>query len=119
LGKELSSVAFEFQEHNAIAELGVAGHDTSADSDRGLIEPKGGVYIGAQDQGHHELYVTATAAKIGGLEAKGDIAAFLANFDGNLDGIATVDPALGMSEGGGSLRLSVRKDHGIDSRRRS
>jgi hypothetical protein len=43
LGEDLLSVAFEFEEHGAVAEARVAAHDTSADVDWGAIEPKGGV----------------------------------------------------------------------------
>jgi len=112
LGEKLFAFAFEFEEHNAIAELGVTGDDASANADRGLVEPKGRLDVGAEDQGHHQLEVTAAATQIGGLEAEGNVAAFLAKFDRNLHGVAPVNAAIGMSEGR-ALRVFVGENHDI------
>ena len=112
LGEKLFAFGLEFEEHNAVAELRVTGHDASANADRGLVEPKSSLDVGAEDEGHHQLDVTAAATQIGGLEAEGNVAAFLAKFDGNLHGVAPVNAAIGMSEGG-TLRVFVGQNHGI------
>jgi hypothetical protein len=51
--------------------------------------------------------------EIGGLEAQRDVTALLANFDGNLDRIARINAAVGLSEWDGFPGLFVRKNHGI------
>jgi len=100
-------IGFEFEEHDAVAELGVASDDASADVDGAIVEPESDVDVGADGHGHHQLNVAAAAAEVGGLHAKRDVAAIFAEFDLDLGGIALVMAALGMGKGG-SCELVIR-----------
>jgi len=92
--QELFSLTFEIQEHDAVAELGMAGDDASLDDDGVTAEPEGDLHAGAEWKGHHQLDVAAAATEIGGFEAHGDVAAFLADFDLDLDGVARMLAAI-------------------------
>jgi len=104
-------VALEFEEHDAVAELRVAGDDASADVESTIVEPESDIDVGSDGHGHHQLDVATAAAKVGGLHAEGSVAAILAEFDLDLGGIARVLAAVGMGQGG-SCDLVIRQGHG-------
>jgi len=91
----LLGVAFEFQEHDAVAELGVAGDDESSNDDGEAVEPEGGSNVDAEWELGYELDVTAAATEVGGYAAQGDAGGLLMDFDLDLDGVARMEAALG------------------------
>jgi len=92
-------VVVEFQEHDAVAELGMAGDDATAD-ECGLV---GYRQLDAHPQAHRKLirqhHAAAVEAQVGG--CGGDGCGFVLGLDpdGNLDGVALVEPALGRGDG--------------------
>jgi len=91
----LFPLTFEFHEHDAVAELRMAGDDDSSDDNGAGIEPEGGLNADCEWELHLHLDVAAAATEIGGYEAHGDVAAILAEFDLDLDGIARMAAAIG------------------------
>ena len=89
------SLTFEFHEHNAVTELGMAGDDDSADDDGAAVEPESGPHVDAECELDHHLDVAAATTEVGGYEANGDIAAFLVDFDLDLDRIARMPAPVG------------------------
>ena len=87
-------LTIEFGEHDAVAEIGMAGDNASSNDDGGGREPEGGLNAGADWEGHHQLDVAAAATEVGGLETHGDSAAFLADFDLDVDGEAAMVAAI-------------------------
>jgi hypothetical protein len=59
--QELLCLTFEFFEHDAVAELGMAGGDAAMDDNREIVEPEGGSNVSAYGEGHHQLDVAAGA----------------------------------------------------------
>jgi len=56
-------LAFIIHEHDAVAELGMAGHYASEDNDGLAIEPEFGLNAATDWERHHQLDVTAAAAE--------------------------------------------------------
>ena len=110
--QELISFTFEIHEHDAVAELGMAGDDASLDDDGVAAEPEGDLQACAEWEGHDQLDVAAAATEVGGLEAHGEVAAFLADFDLDLDGVARMLAEIwfGGNRVGG---LGVGRIHGL------
>lgn len=94
LVQELFCLTFEFLEHHAVAILGMTGCDASLYDDGVAVEPECSLNMSADGEGHHQFDVAAAAAEVGGGEAEGDIAAFLAEFDLDLDGVASMKAAI-------------------------
>lgn len=94
--QKLFAILFELQEHDAVAELGVAGNHAPAKIDGRIVEPEAAMSIGAGRQGLRELDVAATAAEIGGFGAEGEVGSVAVQFDGDLHGIARGGTALGL-----------------------
>ena len=110
--QELISLTFEIQEHDAVAELGMAGYDSPLDGYGGVTEPEGELHTDAQWEGRYQLDVAAASTEVGGFQAHGEVAAFLADFDLDLDGIAGMVAAIWFSGSGGG-RLGVGQNHGL------
>jgi hypothetical protein len=72
----------------------MAGDDPSLDNDRVAVEPEGGLNLGSDGERHHQLDVTTGATEVGGGQAHGDVIAFLAEFDLDLDGVARMEAAI-------------------------
>ena len=72
----------------------MTGCDASLYDDGVAVEPECGLNLSADGEGHHQFDVAAAAAEVGGGKAEGDIAAFLAEFDLDLDGIASMKAAI-------------------------
>ena len=104
--RSCSRLTFEFHEHDAVAELGMAGDDASADDDGAAVEPKRDANAGADRKRHEQLDVAAAATEVGGFESQGEVGAFLADFGLDLDGVAIMEAAI-MFGGSGSRRLWV------------
>jgi hypothetical protein len=92
--QELFCLIFEFLEHHAVAILGMTGCDASLYDNGAPVEPECGLNMSADGEGHHQLDVAAAAAEVGGGKAQGDIAAFLAEFNLDLDGVAAMKAAI-------------------------
>jgi hypothetical protein len=86
--QELFSLTFEFHEHDAVAEFGMAGDDESSEDDGVAVEPEGGLNADADWELRAQMNVTTAATEVGGYEAHGDVAAFSLDFDLDLDGVA-------------------------------
>lgn len=110
--EELFSVAFEIEEHDAIAELGVAGDDASANMEGAIVEPESGLDVGAQDQRFDQMHIAAASTEIGSFQAQGSGRVFLAKVDRDLHGGTRMQPAIGVSERG-AQKLFVGEVHGI------
>jgi hypothetical protein len=93
--QELFSLTFEIHEHDAIAELGMASDDASLDDDVGAAEPKGDLHACAESEGHDQLDVAAAKTEVGGFEAHGGVAAGLADFDWDLNVVASMEAGIG------------------------
>ena len=100
------SLTFEFGEHDAVAELGMAGDDASADNDGAAVEPERDANAGSERKRHEQLDVAAAATEVGGFESQREVGAFLAEFGLDLDGVAIMEAAIGFG-GSGSRRLWV------------
>jgi hypothetical protein len=89
----------------------MAGDDASSDDDGVGVEPEGRLDAGADGEGQYELDVAAAATEVGSLETHGDVAAFLADFELDLDGVAAMEAAVvrGSSVGRG---LGFGRIHG-------
>jgi hypothetical protein len=94
LVQKLFCLTFEFLEHHAVAILGMTGYDPSLYDDGVGVEPEGGLDADADREGHYHLDVAAAATEIGGGEADGDVTAFRAKFDLDLDGVAAMKAAI-------------------------
>ena len=92
--QELFSLTVEFLEHHAVAILGMTGYDACLYDDGVALEPECGLNVSADGERHHQLDVAAGAAEVGSGEARGDVIAFLAEFDLDLDGIARMQAAI-------------------------
>jgi hypothetical protein len=103
-------LTFVIHEHHSVTELRVAGDDASADDDGLAIEPEFGFNAATDGERHHQLDVTAAAAEVGGFEAQGDVAAFLMEFDLDLDGAAGIAAAIVFSRGG-CKGLGIKQIH--------
>jgi len=110
-GEELFVVALEFEEHDAVAELGVAGDDASADVGWVAIEPESAIDVGADGHRDRQLDVAAAATEVGGFGAQRNVVALLAKLDLDLGGVARVMAALGMRDDRG-CDLVVRQGQG-------
>jgi hypothetical protein len=99
--QELISFTFEIQEHDAVAELGMAGYDSPLDGDWVASEPEGELHAGAEWEGRYQLDVAAAATEVGGFQAHGVVAAFLADFDLDLYGVAGMAAAIWFGGNGG------------------
>jgi hypothetical protein len=86
--QELFSLTFEFHEHDAVAELGMPSDDDSANDNGITVEPKGGLNADCKWELQEHLDVAAAATEVGGYEAHGNVAALLAEFDLDLEGVA-------------------------------
>jgi hypothetical protein len=93
--QELFCLAFEFHEHDAVAELGMAGNDDSPDDDGAGVEPESGLNAGCEWELYEHLDVATAATEVGGYQPQGDVAAFLTEFDLDLDGVARIAAAVG------------------------
>lgn len=87
-------LTFEFLEHHAVTKLGMTGYDACLYDDGVAVEPECGLNVSADREGHYQLDVAAGATEVGGGEADGDVAAFLAEFDLDLDGVAGMKAAI-------------------------
>ena len=110
--KGLFPIVSKVEEHDAVAELGVASDDASPDADRATVEPEGGMDIGGQGKSRHEGHVAAASTEIGGFEAQGKGAAFEAKINLHLHAIARMHAAVGINESE-VQRLSIGRIHGI------
>jgi len=94
------SIFLKIQEHDAVAEVRVAGDDASGDRDLGIgqrqsdanAEPDGELI------GNHDA--AAGEAEIAGFQGQGDRCAVRLQADGKLYGVAWVRAAVGLSDGG-------------------
>jgi len=89
-------VPFEFLEYDAVAILGMTGYDASLYDDGMAVEPECGLNVSADGEGHHQFDIAAGATEVGGGEAHGDVIAFLAEFDLDLDGVAAMKAAIAL-----------------------
>jgi hypothetical protein len=94
--QELFRVPFEFLEYDAVAILGMTGYDASLYDDGMAVEPECGLNVSADGEGHHQFDIAAGATEVGGGEAHGDVIAFLAEFDLDLDGVAGMKAAIAL-----------------------
>ena len=92
--QELFCRAFEFHEHDAVAELGMVSDDASSDDDGVAVEPEDGLNENADWEGCWHLDVAAAATDVGGLESQGVGAALLVEFDLDLEGVARTEAAI-------------------------
>jgi hypothetical protein len=111
----LISIAFEIEEHDAVAELGVASDYASADDDGAIVEPESGMNTGGEWESHHQLNVAAAPTEVGGLEVHGDVVAFEVDFDLHIYGVARKVAAIVIDEHG-SRGLRVGRMHGWSPR---
>ncbi len=86
--EEVFCLTLKIDKYDAVAEIGMAGNDESMDDDGVAVEPESDLNPGAARHWHDELDVAASATEVGGFEAHGDVAAFPADFDLDLDGVA-------------------------------
>ena len=89
------SLTFKFHEHDAVAELGMAGDDDTLNDDGAGVEPERGLNPGCEWELHERLDVAAAATEVGGYEAHGDVDAFLAEFDLDLECVARMAAVIG------------------------
>jgi hypothetical protein len=66
--------------------------------DRVPVEPERGLKVSADGEGHHQLDVAAGATEVGGGEAHGDVVAFQAEFNLDLDGVTGMKAAIAFGE---------------------
>ena len=109
--QDLFSVIFEFHEHDAVAELGVASDDTPSNDEGGAIERESGLNTCAEWQSHDQLDVAAAATEVNGFKVHGNVNAFLAELDWDLYGVARMEAALACEQNGGG-RLRFGRIHG-------
>src|ERR1035437_6753954 len=89
----------------------MAGDDESPDDDGVAVEPEGGLKADADRERNHQLDIATAETEVGGFEAHGDVAAFLADFDLDLRGVARMLAAIGF--GYSAIRgLGVGRIHG-------
>lgn len=115
--EELFSVVLEIEEHDAIAELGVASDDASANMDGAVVEPESGLNVSAQDQRFDQVHVAAAATEIGRFHVEGRSGAFLAKINWDLDGITRMQPTIGFNGRRAQIRF-VGEIHGISFQQR-
>ena len=101
---------FKLYEHDAVAELRMAGDDASADEDGDVIQPERGVQAETDGKRHHQLDVATAAAEVGGFEAHGSVGVFGVKFDLDMDAV-TGRVAAFMLEGGGSGGKEIGRTH--------
>ena len=72
----------------------MTGCDASLYDDGVAVGPECGLNVSADGEGYHQLDVAPAATEVGGGKANGDVAAFLAEFDLDLDGVAAMKAAI-------------------------
>jgi hypothetical protein len=65
----------------------------------------------AEWQGHDQLDVATAATEVNGFETHGNVAAFLVDFDLDLDGVARMEAAIAFEQNGSS-GLRIGRIHG-------
>ena len=90
-------MTFEFHEHDAVAELGMAGDDDSTDDDRAVVDPEGSPNAYTEWELDQHFDVAAAATEVGGHETQGNVAAFLVDFDLDLYRVARMQAAIGFA----------------------
>jgi len=94
LVQEVFCLTFEFLEHHAVAILCMTGYNKALYDDGVVFEPECGLNVSADRERHYQLDVAAAATEVGGCKADGDVVAFLAEFDLDLDGVAAMKTAI-------------------------
>jgi hypothetical protein len=104
--QQLFGFTFKSNEHDSVAELGMAGDDLSVKDDGLIVEPEFDLKRGADGEGHHHLDVTTAATEIGGFKAQGDAAALEMEFDLDVDAAARMAAAF-VFNGGAWLNVEI------------
>jgi len=104
--QELFPFTFKFQEHDAVAELRMAGDHASVDHKGVTVEPKRDPNAGADRERHEQLDVATAATEVCGFQAHRNVGAFLAEFDLDLEGVTRMEAAI-VFDGSGSSGLGV------------
>src|SRR5271157_4838222 len=110
--QDLLTLAFEFQEHNAVAEFGMSGDHASTDDDGLAVEPEFSLHTAADAEWHHQLDVTAAPAEVSGFDTHRNVVAFLANLDLHLNRAARIPATIRLAQNWGR-RLRVGRIHGF------
>jgi len=117
--EELVGLTFKIHKHDAIAELGMAGDDESANDGGIAVEPEGEANANADGERDEELNVAASAAEVGSFEAHGNVAVFLTDLDLDLGVVTGELAAIGFGGGVGdgmSAGMGVGRIHGGSDR---
>lgn len=114
LSQSFSTIAFEFKERDAIAELGVAGDDPPFHAHGAFVKPERRGHASTDWKSRHQFDVTAAPAEVGSFHADGNVFANLTKLDLNLNGMARIAPAVGRCQSVVHEML-VKKSHVVGS----